>query len=154
MCCKFSSFRASLGNFEVKIEIWIFHCVAWFQGTKVPQKIWVGGGARPFEKINILLVSAVQCMPPRRVGQWLRYGALSVTYVTSLPGHMYPAYVPFIFVKMLIENVKKNNANYSNLFVFVDLKYITFTLSTWVKKILTLFDRICEALRKMPCFVF
>ena len=95
-----------------------------FKVQKYPRKIRVGGGARPFETIKILFVSAVQCMPPRRAGQWLRYGALSVTYVTSLPGHMYPAYVPFIFVKMLIENVKKNNANNSNLLLLVDLKYI------------------------------
>ena len=143
MWCKFSSFRALLRNSEGKIEISFFYCTLWFQGTKVPQKIRVGGGARPFEKINILLVSAVRCMPPAGWSVTQMRGVVSdwshvcdrsyvpllcsviIENVTSVTGHMYHAYVPFICVEMLFENVKKNNANNSNLFVFVDLKYIS-----------------------------
>ena len=129
MCCKFSSFGAFLRKFEVKIEISFFHCMTCFQGTKVPLKIRVGGGARPFEKINILLVSAVQCMPP---AGWSRN---SSRRVVSDKSHVCDrSYVPSLCSLHLCQDViRKRQEKQRQLFELVTFgwfKIYSFTLLT------------------------
>ena len=143
MWCKISSFRALLRNSEGKIEISFFHCMTWFQGTKVPQKIRVGGGARRFEKNQYF--TRLGC-PVHAAGglvidsdagccQWLKSCLCPVMFRRCVQSS----------TSSRDENRKyqENNANYSNLLLLVDFKI---HLSTWAKKFLT-FDRsIWEAL--------